>query len=94
MPDLCGLFQEGVPDAITATFGISGVQIARNLDSIALFRGYPATIRTDQEPESTCCALDQRAFESGVEFGLIKSGKAGMGGFIESFITGAFTMNV
>lgn len=32
---------------ITAAFGISGVQFARILDSIALFRGYPATIRKD-----------------------------------------------
>lgn len=30
---------------ITAAFGISGVQVTRILDSIALFRGYPATIR-------------------------------------------------
>lgn len=33
---------------ITAAFGISGVQVTRILDSIALFRGYLATIRTDQ----------------------------------------------
>ncbi len=32
---------------ITIAFGISGVQVTRILDSIALFRGYPATIRTD-----------------------------------------------
>lgn len=35
----------------------------RILDSIALFRGYPETIRTDQGPEFTCRALDQWAFE-------------------------------
>jgi transposase InsO family protein len=46
-------------------FGISGVQVTRILDSIALFRGYPATIRTDQGPEFTCRALDQWAFEHG-----------------------------
>lgn len=39
---------------ITAVFGISGIQVARILDSIALFRGYPETIRTDQGPEFTC----------------------------------------
>ena len=55
---------------ITAAFGISGVQVTRILDSIALFRGYPATIRTDQGPEFTCRALDQWAFEHGVEHGL------------------------
>lgn len=31
---------------IIAAFDISGVQVTRILDSIALFRGYPATIRT------------------------------------------------
>ncbi len=46
---------------ITAAFGISVVQVTRILDSIALFRGYPATIRTDQGPEFTCRALDQSA---------------------------------
>lgn len=34
---------------ITAAFGISGVQVTRILDRIALFRGYPALIRTDQD---------------------------------------------
>lgn len=43
---------------ITIAFGISGVQVTRILNSIALFRGYPATIRTDQGPEFTCHALD------------------------------------
>ncbi|PXV96639.1 putative transposase [Pantoea ananatis] len=33
---------------VTVAYGISGVQVTRILDSIALFRGYPATIRTDQ----------------------------------------------
>ena len=31
---------------ITIAFGISGVQFTRILDSIALFRGYPATVST------------------------------------------------
>lgn len=65
---------------ITVVFGISGVQVARILDSIALFRGYPATIRTDQGPEFTCCALDQWAFEHGVELCLIQPGKRLMTG--------------
>ena len=48
-------------ECLTATvaFGISGVQVTRIIDSIALFRGYPGTIRTDQGPEFTCRALDQ-----------------------------------
>lgn len=55
------------------------------LDSIALFRGYPATIKTDQGPEFTCRALDQWAFEHGVELRLIQPGKPTQNGFIESF---------
>lgn len=70
---------------ITAAFGISGVQVARILDSIALFRGYPATIRTEQGPEFTCRALDQWAFEHSVELRLIQPGKPTQNGFIESF---------
>ncbi len=70
---------------ITRAFGITGVQVTRILDSIALFRGYPATIRTDQGPEFTCRALDQWAFEHGVELRLIQPGKPTQNGFIESF---------
>lgn len=44
---------------ITTTFGISGVHVTRIIDSIALFRGYPAIIRTGQGPEFTCRALEQ-----------------------------------
>lgn len=56
---------------ITVAFGISEGQVTRILDSIALFRGYPATIRTVQGPEFICRALDQWAFEHGVELRLI-----------------------
>ena len=70
---------------VTVAFGISGVQVTRILDSIALFRGYPTTIRTDQGPEFTCRALDQWAFEHGVELRLIQPGKPTQNGFIESF---------
>jgi putative transposase len=48
-------------------------------------RGYPATIRTDRGPEFTCRALDQWAFEHGVELRLIQPGKPTQNGFIESF---------
>lgn len=70
---------------ITVAFGISGVQVVRILDGIALFRGYRATIRTDQGLEFTCRALDQWAFEHGVELRLIQPGKPTQNGFIESF---------
>ncbi|PRD13579.1 hypothetical protein CQW29_20175 [Pantoea coffeiphila] len=46
----------------TIAFRNSGVQATCNLDSIALLRGCPARIRTDQGPEFTCHALYQQAF--------------------------------
>jgi len=70
---------------VTVAFGISGVQVTRILDSIALFRSYPATIRTDQGPEFTCHALDQWAFEHGVELQFIQPGKPTQNGIIKSF---------
>lgn len=70
---------------IIAAFGIPGVQVTRILDIIALFRGYPATIRSDQGPEVTCRALDQWAFEHGVELRLIQPSKPTKNGFSESF---------
>ena len=61
------------------------MQVTRILESIALFRGYPTTIRTDQGPEFTCRELDQWAFEHGVKLRLIQPGKPTQNGFIESF---------
>jgi len=70
---------------ITAAFGISSVQVTRILDSIALLRGYPGTIRTDQGPAFTCRALDKGALKQGVELRLIQPGKPMQHGFIEIF---------
>jgi putative transposase len=39
---------------ITTAFMITGMQFTRILDSIALLRGYPATVRTVQGPGFTC----------------------------------------
>ncbi len=46
------------------------MQVTRILDNTALFRGYPAAIRTDQGPEFTSCALNQWTFEHCVDCGL------------------------
>jgi putative transposase len=69
---------------ITAAFGISGVQVTRILDSIALFRGYPATIRTDQGRSLPAEHLTS-GLMSMVELRLIQPGKPTQNGFIESF---------
>ena len=70
---------------VTVAFGVSGVEVTRILDSIALFRGSPATIRTDQGPEFNRLALDEWALEHDVELRLIQPGKPIQNGFIESF---------
>ena len=70
---------------IPVAHGLSGEQVTRILDRIAAFRGYPAAIRTDQGPEFTGKALDQRAYRHGVEIKLIQPGKPIQNGFIESF---------
>lgn len=44
---------------IPVALGISGEQVCRVLDTIAVFRGYPKAVRTDQGPEFTGKALDQ-----------------------------------
>jgi putative transposase len=44
---------------IVADTSIPGQYVARVLDRVAQFRGYPKAIRTDQGPEFTCRALDQ-----------------------------------
>ena len=61
------------------------MQVTRILDSLALFRGYPATIRIDQEPEFTCRGPNQWDFKHGVELRLIQPGEPTQNGFIESF---------
>ena len=52
---------------LAVDFGISGHYVTRVLDQAARFRGYPKAIRTDQGPEFTGRALDQWAYEHGVQ---------------------------
>lgn len=70
---------------IPVALGISGEQVARTLDSIAAFRGYPKAVRTDQGPEFTGKVLDQWAYRNGVELKLIQPGKPMQNGYVESF---------
>jgi putative transposase len=65
--------------------GISGQYVTRVLDRAARFRGLPRCIRTDQGPEFTGKALDQWAYEHGVELRLIDAGKPTQNAYIESF---------
>lgn len=70
---------------LVADHSISGIYVARVLDQAAQFRGYPRAIRTDQGPEFTCRALDQWAYQHGVQLKLIQPGKPTQNAFIESF---------
>lgn len=70
---------------IAVAHSISGEQVIRILDAIAHFRGYPAAVRTDQGPEFTGKALDQWAYNNGVELKLIQPGKPTQNAYIESF---------
>ncbi|MCG6398900.1 IS3 family transposase [Vibrio fluvialis] len=70
---------------IPVATGISGDEVVITLESIAAFRGYPASIRTDQGPEFTGKALDQWAYQHGVILKLIQAGKPTQNAYIESF---------
>jgi len=75
---------EELVDLVTDS-SISGQYVCRVLDRAARFRGYPQAIRTDQGPEFTGKALDQWAFQHGVELKLIQAGKPTQNAFVESF---------
>lgn len=64
---------------------INGQGVADALDAVCRFRGYPATIRTDQGPEFTGRALDQWAHANGVTLTLTQPGKPTQNAYIESF---------
>ena len=70
---------------IVLDHGISGLYVTRVLDQAARFRELPHTIRTDQGPEFTGKALDQWAYQRGVELRLIQAGKPTQNAYVESF---------
>lgn len=70
---------------IAVARSITGEHVTRILDNIAHFRGYPAAIRTDQGPEFTGNALDQWAYQHGVQLKLTQPGKPTQNAYIESF---------
>ena len=70
---------------LVADSSISGHYVCRVLDRAARLRGYPQAIRTDQGPEFTGKALDQWAYQHGVELKLIQAGKPTQNAFVESF---------
>lgn len=70
---------------IVVDHSISGQYLTRVLDAIARFRPLPKTLRTDQGPEFTSRALDQWAYDRGIELRLIEAGKPTQNAYVESF---------
>ena len=70
---------------IAVDYGISGQYVTRLLDRAAIFRGYPAAVRTDNGPEFTCRAFISWAQSHGVQHILIQPGRPMQNGYIESF---------
>ena len=71
--------------AIEVDTSLSGVRVARVLERVVGERGAPAEITLDNGPELTSRALDQWAYERGVQLQFIDPGKPQQNGFIESF---------
>jgi putative transposase len=64
---------------------INGVRVTHVLDRIAVFRGYPKMIVTDNGTEFTGKALDEWAYRHGVQLHFIDPGKPVENCYIESF---------
>jgi putative transposase len=70
---------------IAVDFGISGQYVTRLLDQAAVFRGYPAAVRTDNGPEFTSRTFISWAQSHGIRHILIEPGRPMQNGYIESF---------
>ena len=71
--------------AIEVDTSITGIRVARTLDKAAQTYGLPQAIVVDNGPEFTSRALDQWAYERGVELHFIEPGKPVQNAFVESF---------
>jgi putative transposase len=64
---------------------ITGADVARVLDEVARFRGYPAGIVCDNGTEFTSIAMDKWSYRTKTELKFIQPGKPIQNAFIESF---------
>jgi putative transposase len=71
--------------AIEIDTSINGNRVTRVLDWLALTRGCPEVITTDNGPEFAGIALDRWAYNNHVRLDFIKPGKPIQNAFIESF---------
>lgn len=70
---------------IAVDYGISGEYVTRILDRVAVFRGYPLAVRTDNGTEFTSREFLAWTHSHGVRHILIQPGKPMQNGYIESF---------
>ena len=70
---------------IAVDYGIGGQYVTRLLEQAALFRGYPAAVRTDNGPEFTSRAFIAWTQRHGIRHILIEPGRPMQNGYIESF---------
>ncbi|MBZ4187010.1 IS3 family transposase [Thermomonas sp. RSS23] len=71
--------------AIEVERAISGLNVTRVLDRLALARGLPQVIRTDNGKEFCGKAMVTWAYERGVQLRLIQPGKPNQNAYVESF---------
>ena len=64
---------------------LSAERVTRSLDRAAARTGWPRAIVVDNGPEFTSRAMDQWAYERGIELHFIQPGKPVQNAFIESF---------
>ena len=70
---------------IEVDFNLPAPRVVRELDRIAVYRGYPLKLRLDNGPELISLALAEWAEEHGVNLEFIKPGKPMQNGFSERF---------
>jgi len=71
--------------AIVAARALGGLPLTRILDQLAIDRGLPKALRTDNGPEFCGRAMLTWAHERGVDLRLIEPGKPNQNAYIESF---------
>jgi len=81
------IVDDGTTEAVAATpaRALGGLAVTRILDRLAIERGLPTILRTDNGPEFCIRAMLTWAYDRGVTLHLIEPGKPNQNAYIESF---------
>ncbi len=71
--------------AIEVDTSLGGVRVVRVLEELKQRRGLPQQIRSDNGPEFLSRAVDQWAYEQGLQWHTIQPGRPMENGYVESF---------